>query len=374
MPVQIPPLGGHVVIPKPDLQRVFDALREAGYTIIGPRVTDGAIAYDEISGVADLPIGWTDEQAPGSYRLRRRADQRYFGFVVGPHAWKRFLYPPSLRLFSVRRTEESFVVEPNDEATPRYAFVGVRGCEMAAIAVQDRVFLDGPVQDPHYRRRREATFLLAVNCVEPGGTCFCASMKTGPHCGSGYDLALTELDDLFVFEIGSGLGAQMLATAAWRPAGAFEMSRARRALAEAEGRMGRSMDTRDLPDLLYDNLEHPHWAAVAERCLSCANCTMVCPTCFCSDVREVADLTASVTSRVRVWDSCFNREFSYIFGGHLRPNIRARYRQWMTHKLAAWIDQFGVSGCTGCGRCITWCPAGIDITVELAAIRGEAQA
>jgi sulfhydrogenase subunit beta (sulfur reductase) len=373
MPVQPPPVGGHVVIAKPALQHVFDALRDAGYTVIGPTVEDGAIVYDELSQVAQLPIGWTDEQAPGRYRLRRRGDQRYFGYVVGPQSWKRYLYPPSLRLFTTRRTGPGFEIEPNRDPVPRCAFVGVRGCELAAIAVQDRVFLDGPVQDPDYRARRESTFLLAVNCVEPGGTCFCASMKTGPRCGAGFDLALTELDDLFVFEVGSGLGAQMLAAADWRLAGAFEMTRVRRALAEAEERMGRTMDTRDLPDLLYENLEHPHWNHVAERCLSCANCTMVCPTCFCADMQETSDLTGDVASRVRVWDSCFNREFSYIFGGHLRPNIRARYRQWLTHKLAAWIDQYGVSGCVGCGRCITWCPVGIDLTEEVAAIRGEAR-
>lgn len=373
MPVNAPPLGGQVVIPKPALAQVFDALRDAGHTLVGPTVREDAIVYDEIAHTSDLPIGWTDEQGPGSYRLRRRDDQSYFGFVVGPHAWKKYLFPPALRLFATRRTGESFEVEPNVEPPPRYAFIGVRGCELAAIAVQDRVFLDGAVADPHYKARRERAFILAVNCVEPGGTCFCVSMKTGPRCGAGYDLALTELDDTFLLEVGSELGAQVLAAAEWRPAGAFELSRARRALAEALTRMGRGLNTHNLPDLLYENLEHPRWDEVARRCLSCANCTMVCPTCFCSDVQDTSDLTGAAAARVRVWDSCFHREFSYVFGGHLRPNVRARYRQWLTHKLASWVDQFGVSGCVGCGRCITWCPVGIDLTQELAAIRGEAQ-
>jgi sulfhydrogenase subunit beta (sulfur reductase) len=373
MPAHTPPLGGHVVIAKPALQSVFDALREAGYALIGPTVADGAIIYDEIAVIDDLPVGWTDEQGPGSYRLRRRGDDRYFGFVVGPHSLKKFLYPPALRLFSTHRNGDGFDVEGNADPPPRYAFIGTRSCELAAAGIQDRIFLEGAAADPHYKARRAAAFLLAVNCVEPGGTCFCASMQTGPRCATGFDLALTELDDVFLVEIGSEMGAQMIAGAEWRPAGAFEMSLARRALAEAEGRMGRAMDTRDLPDLLYDRLDHPRWAQVAERCLACANCTMVCPTCFCSDVQDVSDLTGDATERVRVWDSCFNREFSYVFGGHLRPNVRARYRQWLTHKLAAWIDQFGTSGCVGCGRCITWCPVGIDLTAELAAIRGEPQ-
>ncbi len=373
MATHLPSLGGHAVIAKPALQQVFDALRADGYTLIGPTVGDGAIVYDEIASTTDLPIGWTDEQGPGRYRLRRRGDGRYFGFVVGPHSLKRFLFPPRMKLFSTRRTADGFEVHPDGDPAQRFAFVGVRGCELAAVTVQDRVFLEGETPDPGYRARREPAFIMAVNCTEPGGTCFCASMKTGPRCGAGYDLALTELDDIFLFEIGSELGAHMLGAADWRPAGAFEMTRGRRALADAESRMGRVMDTRDLPDLLYENLDHPHWADVAERCLSCANCTMVCPTCFCADIQEVSDLLGNTASRVRKWDSCFNHEFSYIFGGHLRPNIRARYRQWLTHKLAAWIDQFGTSGCVGCGRCITWCPVGIDLTQELEAIRGEAR-
>lgn len=371
MSAQTPPLGTHVVMPKPGLQHVFDALRQAGYTLVGPTVADGAVAYEEITRIEDLPVGRGDEQGPGSYRLRQRHDGRYFGFTVGPHSWKRYLYPPSLRLFSVRRAGGGFSVEGNGEVPPRYAFVGVRACELAAMAVQDRIFIEGAVQDPEYKARRRAAFVLAVNCVEPGATCFCASMKTGPRCAAGFDLALTELEDVFLLEVGSELGAQMLAGTGWRPAGAFELSRARRALSEAETRMGRNLETRDLPDLLYENLDHPRWAEVALRCLSCANCTMVCPTCFCADVHDTSDLTGETASRVRLWDSCFNRDFSHVFGGNLRPTVRARYRQWLTHKLAAWIDQFGVSGCVGCGRCITWCPVGIDLTEEIAAIREE---
>lgn len=371
MPAQTPSIGGHVIIPKPALQQVFDALKEAGYTLVGPRVEESAIVYDEISSVSDLPIGWTDTQEPGSYRLRRRTDQMYFGFASGPHSWKKYLYPPISTLFSARRSDGEIEIKPGDGPAPQYAFIGVHACDLAAISVQDRVFLEGRPQDSFYRDRRQAAFVLAVNCTEPGGVCFCASVKTGPRCSGGYDIAMTEMEATFLLEIGSELGAHMLAGVEWRPAGAFELSRARRALTDAEERMGRAIDTHGLPDLLYDNLEHHRWSEVARRCLSCANCTMVCPTCFCADVEDMSDLAGIESSRVRVWDSCFNREFSYVFGGHLRPNVRARYRQWLTHKLAAWIDQFGVLGCVGCGRCITWCPVGIDLTEELAAIRGE---
>ncbi len=366
-----PMLGAYVSIPKEDLQGIFDALRRMGYTLVGPTLGEGAIIYDEIEGVDDLPIGWGDEQEAGTYRLRRRDDGAYFGYAVGPHSWKKYLYPPVMTLFSVERRNGTFKLAAPSEETPRYAFIGVRACELQAIAVQDRVFLGGPYQEPHYKARRQGAFILAVNCTEPGGTCFCASMRTGPRVGPGFDLALTELEEVFLVEVGSEVGRQVLAGLDWRPAGAFELQAARQAMAEAEQRMGRRMETSDLPNLLYQNLEHPRWDEVAQRCLSCTNCTQVCPTCFCSDVVEVSDLTGQKTGRVRVWDSCFSLEFSHVHGGNIRPATRSRYRQWLTHKLASWIDQFGVSGCVGCGRCITWCPVGIDITEEVNAIRTE---
>ena len=140
---------------------------------------------------------------------------------------------------------------------------------------------------------------------------------------------------------------------------------------QAAAKMGRTLDTTDIKELLYRNSDHPRWDDAARRCLSCTNCTLVCPTCFCTTVEDVTDLSGGLAERRRRWDSCFTMDFSYIHGGYIRPSIKARYRQWMTHKLASWIDQFSASGCVGCGRCITWCPVGIDITVETAAIRAE---
>jgi ferredoxin len=131
----------------------------------------------------------------------------------------------------------------------------------------------------------------------------------------------------------------------------------------------RSLDTEGIRDLLFSNLEHPRWDEVASRCLSCTNCTLVCPTCFCSSVTEVADLSGDRVDRERQWASCFTLDHARIHGGSVRSTTASRYRQWLTHKLAGWIDQFGSSGCTGCGRCITWCPVGIDLTEEVAAIR-----
>ncbi len=370
--------GDALVVEARELDALFGALRDRGHTLLGPTVRDGAIVLDEIGQAQDLPVGWADEQDGGRYRLRRRGDGALFGYAVGAHAWKRYLHPPAVVRWRARRADSGFVAEPETAPPPRYAFVGVRPCELAAILVQDRVFLGGSFVDPAYRSRREAAFVLAVDCGSPAGTCFCASMGTGPKAGPGFDLALTELVDAdrheLVMEVGTERGAEVASAVPHRPAEPADLEAARAVVARAEGSMGRELDTEGLKDLLYRRYEDPRWDEVAKRCLACSNCTMVCPTCFCATVEDETDLLGAATERRRIWDSCFSQEFSYIHGGSVRTSGGARYRQWITHKLATWHDQFGVSGCVGCGRCITWCPVGIDITAEARAVRqGETQ-
>jgi sulfhydrogenase subunit beta (sulfur reductase) len=355
------------------LDALFGALSSRGYQVLGPTVRDGAIVYDEIESTAELPVGWKDVQDGGTYRLVRRDDDARFGFAVGPTSWKRFLFPPRIRLW--KATQESPASELEIEEEPHeprpFAFVGVRACELAAIAIQDRVFMGGRHVDRDYAARRENALLVAVNCHEPGGTCFCVSMDTGPKARDGYDLVLTELLDgghRFLVEAGSERGDEILAELGGVEAAEQDLRAAAQQAEDAAGRMGRTLDTRDIRDLLVDNLEHPRWDEVAERCLTCGNCTLACPTCFCSAVEDANELDGTA-ERHRVWDSCFSVDYSYIHGGAVRQSPRSRYRQWMTHKLGTWHDQFGSSGCVGCGRCITWCPVAIDITEEVAAIR-----
>ena len=364
-----------VVLDRAGLDRLLAALTARGYQVIGPTVRDGAIVYGEVTATADLPVGWKDEQGPGTYRLTRREDEALFGYVVGPQSPKTSLHPADVAVWKGERTGQGFSLSPLEEP-PRYAFFGVRPCELAAVAIQDRVFL-GTERDAVYGGRRDGSFLVAVSCTEPGGTCFCASMGTGPAAASGYDIALTEVIDgaahYFVAAGGSDRGSALLDEIGAAEAKKGQVKKADELVAAAAGQMGREMDTRGLPELLRQSLEHPHWQEVAQRCLTCANCTLVCPTCFCSNVEDATDLTGRAAQRVRRWDSCFNYEFSLIHGGPHRSSSAARYRQWMTHKLAWWFDQFGTSGCVGCGRCITWCPVGIDITAEAAAIRGSSE-
>ncbi|HET6377468.1 MAG TPA: 4Fe-4S dicluster domain-containing protein [Methylocella sp.] len=366
-------MGQPATITPEGLQALIDALRQRGYRVVGPSVRDQAIIYSDIGSIEELPRGWTDEQDAGRYRLKRRADNALFGYAPGPHSWKKYLHPPVQRLWRMESGQGRVQIVPELVEAERYAFIGVRACELHAIAIQDRVFLGGAYGDPHYRARREGAFIVAVNCGTAGGTCFCVSMNTGPEVTGGFDLALTEIlvegQSLFVVETGTGEGQAVLAGLPSRPASQAELSAAQDIIAHTAASMGRVMQADGLPDLLMRNLEHPRWDQAASRCLTCANCTMVCPTCFCTTVEDSSSLEGGEASRARRWDSCFTMDFSYIHGGSVRSSAKSRYRQWMTHKLATWYDQFGTSGCVGCGRCITWCPVGIDITEEAAAIR-----
>ena len=357
--------------------RLLEALRQSGYRVVGPTVREGAIVYDDLHTVADLPIGLRDEQDGGVYRLRRRKDQALFGYVVGPHSWKKFLFPPRLRLWRASRNNGLLQIEEPRDETERLAFLGVRACELSALAIQDKIFAGGPYVDPHYQTQREKLFIVAVNCTEPGGTCFCASMNTGPKATFGYDLALTEVLEqgrhYFLVEVGTPQGRDFLQQLPHQEAGAETVAHVDRLLKKATRKMGRTLQTDDLKQVLYDHYESAHWEEVAQRCLTCANCTLVCPTCFCSTVEDVTDLDGEHAERWRLWDSCFTQDFSYIHGGSIRTSAAARYRQWLTHKLATWQEQFGMIGCVGCGRCITWCPVGIDLTAEVHAIRQTAQ-
>jgi ferredoxin len=369
----VPPSHETRLLEREHLDDLLGALRRRGYRLLGPTVDNGAITYDELESAADLPSGWTDEQEGGTYRMRRREDEGVFGYAVGPRSWKQFLWPPRVRLWKARAEGDGFEIQPEPTQPSRDAYIGVRSCDLHAIASLDSALRDIPEPDPGYAARREGVFIVALNCWQAGGTCFCVSMGTGPRATSGFDIALTEvLEDgrhYFLVEPGSEAGAEVVAELPVRGAEAGELAAGERAVEQAVAGQGRTLDTTDLKGLLYRNYEHPRWDDVADRCLTCGNCTMVCPTCFCTSVEDVTDLTGTEAERTREWDSCFTLDFSYVHGGSIRSAPRSRYRQWMTHKLATWGDQFDTFGCVGCGRCITWCPVAIDITEEAAAIR-----
>lgn len=347
------------------LPALLHVLSADGREIIGPRVIDDAIVYAPISEIDDLPKAIVDEQGPGHYRLRDSGRDAYFDHVVGPHAWKRYLYPPEQKICTMDATDDGFTVNSETPAEPARVFFGVRACDLSAIHLLDRVFDNGAFADTGYEKRRAASLIVAVNCGRAGATCFCTSMNAGPKAETGYDIAMTEIadDGYFVVDAGSPAGEDILDQLGLAEASVQEIEAADARVASAAANMGREMIS-DAAEVLRRNLGSPQWDRIAERCLNCANCTMACPTCFCSTVEDTTDLSGAHAERWRQWDSCFTLDFSYMHGGGLRRSGGARYRQWMTHKLAHWHDQFGSSGCVGCGRCISWCPVGIDITEE----------
>lgn len=365
-------VGDHLLLDRHDFPAFLSALQAAGYRVVGPTIRDGAIVYGDIRAETDLPIGWTERQNAGKYRLERRWDGALFGYVVGPHSWKKYLFPSHERLWTATRDGAGFTVSAEPEDQTRYAFLGMRACELAALDITDKVFLGG-FPDPSYGARRQRILRVAVQCGQAGGTCFCVSMGTGPGVTHGYDLSLTEIlsegRHEFLVAVGTEAGAAVLGSVPCRPATAATDATAAAIVAQTSASMGRWMDPTGLRDLLLSQPDHPAWDRVAKRCLSCTNCTMACPTCFCNTTEEVPSLDAEKTERWRRWDSCFNLEFTKLHTTSVRTSGSSRYRQWLTHKLGSWNDQFGTSGCVGCGRCITWCPVAIDITEEVAALR-----
>jgi ferredoxin len=381
------------VLDRTSLQVLLDVLRERGHLLLGPVVRDGAVVPGEISTLEDLPRGVHDTQAPGRYRLRTGPDAALFGHAAVATCWKAQLFPARLLLWQGERGPDGFTVRVPSQDPPRLALIGVRACDLRAIAVHDRVLGERAVTDPDYLARRERIFLVAVDCACPAATCFCTDTGGGPRAQGGFDLCLTELLDepaeqeeepaepgghRFLVRTGSAGGEQVLAEVLGRvpggPASAADRAAAARQAERATAAIRSRLDTTGLRDLLYDNVEHARWDDVAARCLACGNCTLACPTCFCTSADEQTDLTGGRTARYRTWDSCFTEDFSYLHGGSVRSSTGSRYRQWITHKLAAWTDQFGTLGCVGCGRCITWCPVGIDLTEEVAAIRAHPRA
>lgn len=362
-------------LPHVQLQALLDALQQAGFSCVGPQVRDEAIVYDVLHHADQLPWSIRDHQTPGGYRLEKISERKAFAFANGPQAIKPILFKPVETVWKVvRNNEGKLIFQPHQPSEVPVAIIGARACDLAAMGIQDKVFVEGEYPDPRYKSRREQLFVVAVNCTYSSENCFCVSAGTGPEVRNPFDILMTEVEDGFVVKIGSGRGHAIIAN--------LNLTKAKTAQCEVAVKnvdQAGAMQTKRIPldnkralrDLLFANLNHSRWEEVAERCLSCGNCTSVCPTCFCHSEIEKPGLDGASSEHQREWDSCFTTGHSAVNGAIVRDDTRTQYRQWLTHKVGSWFDQFGTSGCVGCGRCTTWCPVGIDITEELAAISGE---
>jgi ferredoxin len=376
------------------LKELLATLIDDGYQCIGPQVRDGAIIYAPLASIDQLPWGVGDRQQPGTYQLTSAAAarvgqasgtqqanpaRRAFNWSVPATSIKPMLFAPTEPLWRARPDALGNLVFHQTLPEPkRIALFGVRPCDLRAIEIQDKVFLAGPYADIRYQARRSELFVIALNCTHSGDLCFCVATGGRPEAEHGYDLALTELDKGYLIQSGSTAGRNVLDRLNIRTASSAQRKVARDGQAAARRQQAEQPQAQQLPNPadclnLLNLTDHPEWDAVAERCLACGNCTQVCPTCFCHKAVEHSSLDQSQSEHSRDWDSCFSDQHSYFAGRVVRDTTQQRYRQWLTHKFASWQQQFGESGCVGCGRCISWCPAGIDVTAELARLTHQTQ-
>ena len=360
------------------LSAIIGRLLDQGHEVYGPRVEDDALRWRRIRSADDLPCGWKQELAPGRARLVPDGTGGRFHHWMCAEGLKAVLHLPVVRVMAARRENAAFRILDNPAPAGKFAFVGVRACDVAALGILDRVLLGDRYADDIYRSRRENLFLVAVHCLESAPTCFCASLGTGPRAKSGFDIALAEFSDggetEYFAEAGSAAGLDLLEACGAQPAPPEMARMVEQGCARAAGSQKRSVNAHAAPALIDAVFDSPYWDSVARRCLACGNCTMACPTCFCVNYEDRSSLDGSEAERWRLWDSCFTQSFTYIHGGSVRTSVKSRYRQWLSHKLARWQAQFGTPGCTGCGRCIVWCPVGIDITQEFQELQAAAAA
>ncbi|MBW2455566.1 MAG: 4Fe-4S dicluster domain-containing protein [Deltaproteobacteria bacterium] len=359
-------------LPHDGLQGLLDLLAGRGYEVIGPRVKEGAVVLAPVKQASDLPWGVRETQSPGSYTLEDGDPQRAFGWTIGPSSLKPFLFRQQETLWQSSVDDQGRLrFESVVQARPQ-AVIGVRPCDVAAMLLQDRVFLGGDNVDLRYQARREALFTVAVNCTQGVETCFCVSQGGSPRVERGFDMALTEMDGGLLAEAGSAAGEEVLRELSLEPATEAQRQVAEADIAETATRQRRRTPPQEqLEQALRTSRDHPQWDVIGERCESCGNCTKLCPTCICHKQMHLPSLDGEGGEQVREWASCQSEAHSYVSGKSLRAERRERYRMRVTHKFANWREQFGTPGCVGCGRCISWCTHGIDMTENLHIIVGE---
>lgn len=354
-----------------DLQQLFQLLQDQGYRVIGPRLDSHAIVYDEIRTAEQLPSGMEVRQAPGRYELHQREHGRHFSWANTAQTIKPLTFAPNETLWTCQRDEQgNLQFQQQLPEAGSLAVIGARACDLAALKLQQQHFLNQHAEDPWFKQRFGSMLIIAVHCSHAADTCFCHATGDGPEVRDGYDIAMHELDDGYLLEAASYTGETL---AKQLPLSAI--SQAQQQQADDQLQQCRDGQSRTLPSQLQHTLmarlEHQQWEKVGERCLSCGNCTAVCPTCFCHQQHDDVSLADDSAVHYRQWSSCFSHNHGYLSGFSLRPTPARRYRQWLTHKFGSWHDQYGRSGCVGCGRCISWCPVGIDVTEELHAICDE---
>ena len=342
------------------IRSLLALLREDGFRIVAPSHTGGTVTLAEIADPDELAVGLALEAGPG--RTRVISSPAMFGSIGGPESMKRWQHPAQKLIWQGERGKEGFtgsaVVE---ESAGPVAFFGVRACDLAGARV-----LAKAVRRP----LGEQDLVISLRCTSSAPTCFCTTMGTGPDVApEAADLILTEVLEpkhRFIATAASDRGSALLARVDAKPATEADVKAADQLVAAVAASMAKAFDPQEAR-MVLDRPTTSGWEEVGARCMACGNCTAVCPTCFCVTVVDRTDPAATKAERIMKWDSCYTPGFSEMHGGPVRSQISSRYRQWVSHKVSWWWEQFGTAGCVGCGRCIVWCPVGIDIRKEVAA-------
>lgn len=348
-----------------DLKGVFEELTSK-YIVISPVYEDGVIQYKENKEFDRIPFGKFQIETAGNCFISQR-QSGFFTYVRPYNSIKTFLRPEEEILFRVFKKDEELTFEMLTNSKPM-AFFDVRKCDLKALQILDRVFLDENFKDKHYDDLRQNIFIVAVNCIEPSNVCFCESMAVDFNKDYDADLVITELKVGFLLETKTPKGEGLIGKFNFVKANAEDVEEKYRVLSDTVAKIKRKLNTENLKEILYQKIDNEYWEILGKRCFSCMSCTKSCPTCFCFNITE-KNYEEGHSDRIRVADSCFNQEFATMHKFNLRDRTSYRYRHWLLHKMAYWQDQFGTYGCVGCGRCITWCPAKIDIQVETNRLR-----
>jgi ferredoxin len=310
----------------------------AGRQIVAP-VRQGAVEFETVESAAGICLDYRNTRLPA----------------------KRLFFPPSEALlrFDFKAAPERQVAEAPSDTHPTILF-GVRPCEARSLTLLDRVFLGDDYRDPYYAARREATTVVALACSTAAPTCFCTSVGGSPRDHIGADLLLTDVGDAFLVEVVSDRGEALLSGFSLPGADIETIERAERAGAQLAASMPLVVALDRIGSLDVHAFDDPCWQTIAERCLACAACSFLCPTCHCFDIQD--EVIAQQGRRVRNYDACMFAQFTLHASGHNpRTDKSQRVRQRLLHKFAYFPDNFGAVACVGCGRCIRACPAGNDI-------------
>ncbi|MBS7611619.1 4Fe-4S dicluster domain-containing protein [Candidatus Bathyarchaeota archaeon] len=329
-----------------DLQRLLDEFTKHGYTVYGPIVKGKSWVFSKVSSIRELDLNYTRTILPP----------------------KKLLHPVKNRIFDFKLNDGFEVFESCN--VKNIVIFGIHPCDLRAIEKLDEFFSQHP-EDVCYEARRKRTLIVGLTCNAVDEKCFCNSLGTGPEASTGFDILITQISDgFFLVEVGSSKGLDILKTLDLAEAKPEHFEAKRKHIEHLKSSFTKTADFEGLATLAKDKLDHKIWVETAERCLSCGNCSMVCPVCYCFDLYDSLDLTLKEGVRIMELDSCQLLEYAEVaLGGNFRKERSQRLRHWLLCKFGA-AGGSTYTSCIGCGRCIVYCPANIDLTEIAHVLKG----